>query len=124
MSKNLVVVSVESFFVPDQSSSKESRYFFAYRIRIENNGPTAVQLLNRHWIITDGLGRVEEVKGEGVIGQKPRLEPGGTFEYESFCPLSTPTGVMRGSYEMTRDDGSRFQVQIPQFFLVEPNSFH
>lgn len=119
-----MTVTVDSRYVEDQSSPQDSRYFFSYRIRIANNGSRAVQLLNRHWIITDGVGRVEEVKGAGVVGMQPRLEPGASFEYESFCPLATPTGVMRGSYEMTDDDGSKFDVEIPQFFLVEPNSFH
>jgi ApaG protein len=122
-----VQIEVESRFVPENSNVDENQFLFAYEIRITNMTESRVQLLNRHWIITDGLGRVEEVKGPGVIGQQPWIDPGETFEYESFCPLSTPTGSMRGSYEMTSLSGTSpgtFSAEIPQFFLVEPGSFH
>jgi ApaG protein len=122
-----VQIEVESRFVPENSDVDENQFLFAYEIRITNMTESRVQLLNRHWIITDGLGRVEEVKGPGVIGQQPWIDPGETFEYESFCPLSTPTGSMRGSYEMTSLSGTSpgtFSAEIPQFFLVEPGSFH
>ncbi len=119
-------ISVEalSTYIRDQSLPQEGRYFFSYRIRITNNRKDSIQLLSRHWIITDGRGRIEEVRGAGVIGQQPRLGPGESFEYESFCPLPTSTGTMKGSYEMLNDQGERLEVEIPQFFLVEPGSFH
>ncbi len=122
-----VQIEVESRFVPENSDIDSHQFLFAYEIRITNKSDDRVQLLSRHWVITDGLGRVEEVKGPGVIGQQPWIEPGETFEYESFCPLSTPTGSMRGSYEMTSVSGTNpktFSAEIPQFFLVEPGSFH
>lgn len=139
-----IQIEVESRFVPERSEGDQ--YFFAYEIRITNTTQTRVQLLSRHWIITDGWGRIDEVKGPGVIGQQPWIAPGETFEYESFCPLSTPTGSMRGTYQMiapaaTSYNGSdrsfeggsesapttppeTFLAEIPQFFLVEPGSFH
>lgn len=83
-----------------------------------------MQLLSRHWIITDGLGRIEEVRGPGVIGQQPTLKPGESFQYESFCPLPTATGMMRGSYQMTDESGARFEVSIPEFDLADPRAFH
>ncbi len=122
---NGIQVEVESFFVPEHSDKKGSNYFFSYKIRIQNSSHTSVQLMSRHWVITDGRGRIEEVKGPGVIGQQPELSPGEVFEYESFCPLPTPTGTMRGTYEMVcLNSGERFNAEIPQFFLVEPNSYH
>ena len=122
-----IQIDVESRFVPERSNADQGEFFFAYEIRITNTTSARVRLLNRHWIITDGWGRVEEVKGPGVIGQQPWIEPGETFEYESFCPLSTPTGTMRGSYEMVSGEASAaksFSAEIPAFFLVEPGSFH
>ncbi|CAN5506992.1 Co2+/Mg2+ efflux protein ApaG [soil metagenome] len=122
-----VQIEVESRFVPENSDADHGQFLFAYEIRITNTTESRVQLLNRHWIITDGLGRIEEVKGPGVIGQQPWIAPGETFEYESFCPLTTPTGSMRGSYEMTslsESSPTTFSAEIPQFFLVEPGSFH
>jgi ApaG protein len=93
---------------------------FAYEIEITNGGSETVQLLTRHWIITDGEGRVEEVQGPGVVGQQPVLEPGHSHRYTSFCPLPTPFGTMHGSYGMTTADGERFDVQIAPFALSEP----
>lgn len=126
-----VQIEVESRFVPERSDAKQAQYFFAYEIRITNTSSARVQLLSRHWLITDGWGRTEEVKGPGVIGQQPWISPGETFVYESFCPLSTPTGSMRGVYEMTATPSGdtpapppNFSAEIPQFFLVEPGSFH
>lgn len=126
MSKKLtqgILVEAESFYVPEQSSPEENHYFFSYRIQIKNESDQKAQLLNRHWIITDGHGRIHEVKGPGVIGKQPELEPGQSFEYESFCPLETPTGLMKGFYEMKSSKGDSFLVEIPAFFLVEPSSF-
>lgn len=122
---NGIQVEVESFYVPEHSDLKSHSYFFSYKIRIHNGSKHAVQLLSRHWLITDGRGRIEEVKGSGVIGQQPQIGPGEAFEYESFCPLPTPTGTMCGAYEMVcLGSGERFRAEIPQFFLVEPNSYH
>jgi ApaG protein len=115
-----IVVEVESSYVADRSDPLRSRWFFAYRIRISNQGDEVVQLISRHWIITDAHGRVEEVKGPGVVGQQPVLEPGEAFEYTSFCPLSTPFGTMHGSYSMTTPDGESFDAEIAQFALSEP----
>jgi ApaG protein len=115
-----IVVEVESSYVPDRSDPMRSRWFFTYRIRIANQSDAVVQLVSRHWIITDAHGRVEEVKGPGVVGQQPVLEPGEAFEYTSFCPLATPFGTMRGSYQMTTQDGSTFDAEIAQFTLSEP----
>lgn len=120
-----IQVEVESTYVPDQSNPEARQFFFSYRIRIKNQGRATVKLLTRHWIITDGNGLTEEVRGPGVIGQQPELGTDQSFEYESFCPLRTPTGTMRGSYEMLLlETGERFEVEIPQFFLVEPDHFH
>lgn len=119
-----IEIEVESTYVPEQSDPEKQNYFFSYTIRITNKGDKPAKLVSRHWIITDGFGRVREVEGPGVVGNQPRLEPGESFEYTSYCPLPTPTGTMSGSYTMTRDDGESFKARIPQFFLVEPNSYH
>lgn len=113
-------VQTESFFVPEESDQRSGYYHFGYRIRITNLGTKPARLISRHWIITDGLGRVEEVKGLGVVGRQPRLDPGQTHEYESCCPLYTRTGTMRGTYHMRRDDGSMFDVEIGEFTLWHP----
>jgi ApaG protein len=99
-------------------------YFFAYRITITNVGDAPARLMSRHWIITDGSGRVEHVKGPGVVGEQPRLEPGAGFQYTSFCPLPTPVGTMEGSYQMVRDDGREFDAQIAPFTLAAPNALN
>ena len=115
-----VTVEVKSSYVPERSRPLENRWFFAYRIRITNTGSEVVQLINRHWVITDATGHVEEVVGPGVVGEQPVLRPGEAFEYTSFCPLSTPFGTMRGSYEMTTPDGQTFSAEIAPFQLSEP----
>jgi ApaG protein len=115
-------ISVEPFYVADQSEPDRERWVFGYRVRIENAGPETVQLLARHWRITDGLGRVVEVKGEGVVGEQPLLEPGESFQYTSGTPLPTPTGIMAGSYQMVTDGGERFDVTIPAFSLDAPGA--
>lgn len=117
-----ITVIVEPRFLEDQSQPAESRYVWAYRVRIENHGGETVQLLNRHWRIVDAQGRVREVKGPGVVGQQPVLAPGAAHEYESGCPLPTPSGFMHGSYEMARADGSRFEARIPMFSLDSPHA--
>jgi len=115
-----IEVTVRSSYVAERSQPVEGRWFFSYRIRISNRGPVPVQLLNRHWVITDAHGRVEEVRGPGVIGEQPLLPPGESFEYTSFCPLGTPFGTMEGSYEMVTEDGERFWANIGRFTLSQP----
>ena len=119
-----VRVEATAFYVADRSAPQQNYFFFAYRICIHNEGAEPVQLVSRHWIITDGVGRVQEVQGDGVVGEQPRLEPGESFEYTSFCPLPTPMGTMRGSYQMLRDDGSPFEAEIPAFTLATPQSLN
>lgn len=115
-----VVVRVAVSFLPEQSEPERGRWFWAYHIRLENAGPQAVQLLTRHWVITDGRGARHSVEGEGVIGEQPLLAPGESFDYVSGCPLSTSTGSMLGSYHMMGEDGSGFDVEIPRFALIAP----
>ena len=115
-----VRVEVESRYLEEKSDPGKKRWFFAYDIRISNDSPVVVQLLTRHWIITDANGNVEEVKGPGVVGNQPVLAPGESFEYTSFCPLSTPFGTMEGSYQMVTDGGGSFDAAIAQFALSEP----
>jgi ApaG protein len=113
-------VVVRSVYVPEQSLPLSHRYVFSYTVRISNEGKRPAQLINRHWIITHGSGRVEEVRGPGVVGAQPRLEPGQHFEYTSGCVLSTPHGTMHGTYEMRRDDGASFLATISPFSLSMP----
>jgi ApaG protein len=117
-----VHIAVQSYFLNEQSDPDEAQYVWAYRIRISNDGNVPVKLLNRHWIITDGHGGVHEVKGEGVIGEQPVIEPGTSFIYTSGTPLTTPSGFMRGSYEMRRADGGVFNAAVPAFSLDSPHS--
>jgi ApaG protein len=119
-----IEIRVEPLYVANQSRPEESYYFFAYKVHLKNLGTVPVQLLSRHWTITDGHGHVEEVKGPGVVGQQPRLEAQQTYEYTSFCPLPTPTGNMRGTYTMTTDTGEHFNVEIPVFFFRIPELMH
>lgn len=121
---NNVRVEVESHYAPDRSQPFENRWFFHYTVRITNEGDETVQLLSRHWVITDGTGRVEEVRGPGVVGEQPVLAPGESFEYTSGCPLKTSTGTMRGTYQMVTEDGSHFDVEIGLFSLAEPYTVH
>lgn len=111
-------VGATAYYLPEHSDPDEDRYTFGYTIVIANNGDSAAQLLSRHWIIIDGAGHREEVRGPGVVGQTPRLEPGQAFKYQSFCPLSTPWGTMEGTYEMRRDDGTLFEARIGRFYLA------
>jgi ApaG protein len=113
-------VEVQSSYVPAQSSPRDHHYVFTYTVRIANTGRVPAQLLSRHWIITDGEGHVEEVRGPGVVGQQPRLGPGDSFEYTSGCVLRTPRGTMHGTYEFTRPDASRFDAEIAPFDLRLP----
>ncbi|MBO38725.1 MAG: Co2+/Mg2+ efflux protein ApaG [Rhodospirillaceae bacterium] len=113
-------VSVEPVFLDEQSSPDEDHYVWAYQVKIENDGIEPVQLLNRHWQISDARGQLQEVKGEGVVGEQPMLKPGEIFEYTSGTPLATPSGIMFGSYEMETKTGERFNIQIPAFSLDSP----
>jgi ApaG protein len=115
-----IQVSVEPFYLAEQSEPDRERWVFGYRVRIENSGGETVRLLNRHWRITDAIGRVVEVRGEGVVGEQPRLEPGEAFQYTSGTPLPTPTGIMAGSYQMVNEAGEQFDVAIPAFSLDAP----
>ena len=116
---NGVRVDVETLYIAEKSVPALNQYLFGYEITITNENPEPVQLLHRHWVITDALGRVEEVKGPGVVGKQPRLNPGASFTYDSFCPLPTPFGSMRGTYKMMRDNGEFFDVDVPLFSLVQ-----
>lgn len=113
-------VRVESEFDAEYSDPGEGRWFFVYRIRIDNGSDRTVQLLSRHWVITDGDGDVEEIRGPGVVGEQPVLRPGETHAYSSGCPLPTPFGTMHGSYRMVDDRGREFDVRIAPFALAEP----
>ena len=117
-----VQVQVESELVPEQSAPQENRWFFSYTVTVTNNGDETVQLLRRHWIITDGKGHVEEVRGPGVVGHQPVLEPGQAFRYTSACPLPTAYGFMRGTYQMVTKSGTSFDAEIAEFELSEPYS--
>lgn len=117
-------VTVKAVYVPEQSSPRMRRYVFAYTIKIANEGTVTAQLRTRHWVITDGDGRVEEVRGPGVVGQQPTLKPGEEFEYTSGCVLATPRGEMRGTYQMHRTDGSQFDATIAPFSLTLPYSLN
>ena len=115
-----ITVRVSVSFLPEQSEPGKGRWFWAYHIRIENGGRQAVQLVSREWIIADGRGARHEVRGEGVVGEQPVLEPGASFDYVSGCPLTTPTGQMEGRYFMVGADGSSFPIEIPRFPLIAP----
>jgi ApaG protein len=117
-----VLVRVAPSYLPDQSDPEEGRFVWAYVVEIENHGETPLTLVSRRWIITDALNRVETVEGAGVVGEQPRLEPREAFRYASGCPLGTPSGAMRGTYQMTDDDGKSFEVEIPEFSLHLPGA--
>ncbi len=117
-------ISAKIVFVPSESKPDQNYYFFSYRISIKNLGTSSAQLMSRHWIITDSSGHVEEVRGPGVVGLKPKLKPGQTFEYESACPLHTSSGSMKGTYQMNGDSGDTFNITIPEFFLIAPQALH
>ena len=119
-----VRVRVESEYAADRSKPSKNQWFFLYTVSISNEGTEVVQLLTRHWVITDGTGHVEEVRGPGVVGKQPTLKPGETFEYTSGCPLATPFGVMEGTYQMVTSSGERFDAKIAPFTLSEPYTVH
>ncbi|MDB5702692.1 MAG: apaG [Sphingomonadales bacterium] len=115
-----VTVRVSVSYLPEQSNPSGARWFWAYHIRIENDGVMAVQLMTRHWIISDGRGNKHEVEGDGVVGEQPVIAPGASYDYVSGCPLSTPSGSMVGSFGMVGEDGSTFDVTVPHFELLTP----
>lgn len=115
-------VTVRPLYMEDESDPDENRYFWAYTVEVANLGDETVQLRTRFWHITDSLGRVQEVRGPGVVGEEPVLEPGESFEYTSGCPLATPGGIMLGHYTMETDDGETFEVEIPAFSLDVPDT--
>jgi ApaG protein len=115
-----VTVRVSVSYLPEQSEPERGRWFWAYHVRLENEGTETVQLLTRHWVITDGRGARHSVEGEGVVGEQPVIEPGASFDYVSGCPLATPSGAMQGSYQMVREDGTVFAAEIPRFSLFAP----
>lgn len=119
-----ITVTVQPIFLEDQSSPAEGHYVWAYRVRIENKGAETVQLMRRHWKITDALGRMQEVEGAGVVGEQPVLEPGESYEYTSGTPLATPSGIMMGTYRMETGEGETFDVSIPAFSLDSPHEVH
>ena len=111
-------------FVAEQSDPDAERYVFAYTITVENVGTVTAQLISRHWIITDGDSRIQEVRGLGVVGEQPLLRPGEKFEYTSGCQLDTPVGTMRGTYQLVAEDGTAFEAEIPEFTLSIPRVLH
>lgn len=117
-------IDVESLFLPEQSDVAGDRYVFAYRIVITNESETTVQLMRRHWFIHESSGEIREVEGEGVVGEQPVLEPGGSHEYTSGAVLETPAGTMRGTYLMNGEEGGEFDVTIPEFQLRMPRTLH
>jgi ApaG protein len=119
-----VRVQVEAHFSANHSDPKKREWFFLYTIQIKNEAEETVRLLNRHWVITDAHGRVEEVRGPGVVGKQPTLKAGESFEYTSGCPLKTPFGSMRGTYEMVTEQGERFNATIAPFALREDEAFN
>jgi ApaG protein len=121
---NAVQVSAQTQYMAEQSDESAGRYVFAYTITIRNAGSVAAQLISRHWIITDAEGLVQEVRGLGVVGAQPTLQPGESFEYTSGASIATPVGTMRGSYQMVAQDGTRFEATIPQFTLSVPRILH
>ncbi len=121
---NGIMVTVKSEYIPERSLLSSRQYAFSYTVRIENQGDETAQLRSRHWIITDGNGSVQEVRGDGVVGAQPVLRPGDNFEYTSWCVLATPSGMMRGTYEMVTDRGQTFDADIAPFRLSLPQTLN
>lgn len=122
--KNKILVSAQPMYIESQSSPEQDRYVFSYTITITNAGCNAAKLLTRHWLITDADGKVQEVSGEGVVGEQPHLHPGDSFRYTSAAIISTPVGIMQGQYTMRTDNGENFKAAIPQFTLSIPRTLH
>lgn len=119
-----IQVDVKTNYIQEQSEPDHNRYVFAYTITITNKGSVSAQLLSRHWVITDANNKVQEVRGEGVVGEQPYLAPGDTFKYTSAAMLETPVGCMQGEYQMVADDGVKFDAEIPVFNLSIPHTLH
>ena len=119
-----ITVRVVASYSPERSDEEEGLWFWTYVIEIENRGDQVLQLLTRHWVITDGLNRTEEVRGDGVVGEQPWMRPGSNFEYTSGAVIETELGTMRGSYQMVADDGTQFDAMIPTFVLTTPRTLH
>ena len=119
-----IEITVHSRYVPERSEPDQQQWFFAYTVNIRNGSTETVQLMSRHWIITDGDGEIEEVRGPGVVGEQPILAPGESFEYTSACPLATPFGTMHGTYRMSVRGGEDFDAEIAAFTLAEPHAVH
>ena len=124
MAKYEFSINVRPQYLVEHSNPDEQHYVFAYTVTIRNTGEHTAKLISRHWIITDGNNAVEEVRGAGVVGEQPVLKPGEAFEYTSGCPLPTPVGSMRGSYQCVADDGTAFEAPIPEFVLSTPRTLH
>jgi len=124
MEKPNVIVKVTPQYVAEQSDPEKNQYIFAYRVNIENKTKHAIQVISRHWVITDGAGKVEEVRGLGVVGQQPLIPPGQGFEYTSGCPLTTPVGTMEGTYYCVDEQGIPFDLPIERFVLSMPRTLH
>jgi len=120
--KNNIKINIKGEFVPELSNNEDSLFYFSYKVSIYNLGTNKVQLLSRHWDIRDGLGRKKVIDGEGVIGKKPVINPGQSYEYKSYCPLKTEFGFMNGFYTMKDDDGNLFKTSIPALGLIAPNN--
>jgi len=121
---NGIMVTVKSEYIPERSSLSSRQFAFAYTVRIENQGDETARLCSRHWIITDANGNVQEVRGDGVVGAQPVLRPGENFEYTSWCVLATPSGSMRGTYQMETDRGTTFDADIAPFRLALPQTLN
>ena len=117
-------IDIDTLYIESESSPEDSQYVFAYTITITNSGTEAAKLMTRHWVITDANGDIEEVRGDGVVGEQPYLKPGEGFQYTSGAVLKTPVGTMSGSYQMLTDDGSNFDAEIPEFILSSPRTLH
>ena len=122
--KYRIEVSPMPQFIPEQSDPDNDRYIFAYTITIRNIGEVPAQLVSRHWFITDAHNEVQEVRGLGVVGKQPLLQPGESFQYTSGSSLTTPIGTMKGSYQMVAEDGTHFEAEIPEFVLASPRALH
>jgi len=122
--KYRIEVSPLPQYIPEQSDPDNDRYLFAYTITIKNVGEVPAQLVSRHWIITDANNEVQEVRGLGVVGKQPLLQPGESFQYTSGSSLTTPIGTMKGSYQMVAEDGTHFEAEIPEFVLASPRALH
>lgn len=119
-----VDVTAQAFYLPEQSDEENDQYVFAYTIRITNTGDVAAKVISRHWIITDSDSQIQEVRGRGVVGEQPTIKPGASFEYTSGSSLTTMVGTMRGTYQLTAEDGTKFEAVIPEFTLSVPRVLH